>query len=182
MPEPLEKARSAETLPLSVQTTRSKVPGSESLSKEFSYYKVQKEKPVRNTRYVARPDRKFVMEPIAGITKASKPENPAQYAYAGRLPEVMQKDRRPGRSITADKNKPPALNAAAYRYNPDKAFAPKCRTDAKKMQKASHGAASNKIRPAGKNGCPSFEEQKKKVENSPVTAKLQAITAKKSRA
>lgn len=188
MPELLEKARNPEILPLSVQTTWSKVADFDSLSKEFSYYRAQKEKPMRNARYIARLDRKFVIEPITGLTEARKPENLTQYAYAGRLPEVMQKGIRLGRPITAEELTAPsgeykasALNAAVYRYDLDKVFDPKCWADAKEMQKAFDAVAANKIQLDGKNGRPSFEERKKTVEHSPVTAKVQAILAQRAR-
>lgn len=188
MPELLEKARDPEVQPLSIITTWSKVSDADSLSKEFSYYKAQKEKPARNARYIANLDRKFVMEPVTGLSEARKPENLAQYAYAGRLPEVMQKGIRLGNPITAEElttssgeYKASALNAAAYRYDLDKVFDPKCWADAKEMQKAFDAAGSNKIQLDGKNGRPSFEERKKAVENSPVTAKIQAILAQRGR-
>ncbi|MBR1778233.1 MAG: hypothetical protein IJ752_06595 [Alphaproteobacteria bacterium] len=193
IPEIMEKAKNPDLPPIMVQTLWTKVSDQETVDAEFQYYRDQKKILDIRTAQLSQVTHRYVVMNDGVIlgSARSKPEVMTDYALAGRLHEVMDRANKVGRPLTADELTTPApdryrspLQLAAVRHELDKVFDPKRWTNAQEMQKAWDSLKNPKytIQMDGKDGRPSFEENKKIVERNSVAAlKTQVLAAKRDR-
>ncbi|MBO4520621.1 MAG: hypothetical protein J5787_05390 [Alphaproteobacteria bacterium] len=194
IPEIMEKAKNPDLPPIMIQTIWTKVSNQEAVDAEFQYHRNQKKiLDIRTAQMGWITHRYVVMNDGVSLGDArAKPEVMRDYALAGRLTDVMDRANKVGRPLTTEELTTQAseyartpLQIAAVRHELDKVFDPKHWTNAQEMQKAWDSLKNNPkyaIQMDGKDGRPSFEENKKAVErNSLVALKTQALAAKRDR-
>lgn len=194
IPEIMEKAKNQDLPPIMLQTLWTKVSDQDSVDAEFQYYRNQKKiLDIRTAQTSWVSHRYVVMNEGVYLSDARRnPEVMADYALAGRLHEVMDRANKVGKPLMAEELTTRAseyartpLQTAAVRHELDKVFDPKRWTNAQEMQKAWDSLKDTPkyaIQMDGKNGRPSFEENKKVVERNAIAAlKVQALAAKRNR-
>ena len=194
IPEIMEKAKNPDLPPIMIQTIWTKVSNQEAVDAEFQYHRDQKKILDIRTAQMSWVTHRYVVmnEGVCLGDARTKPEVMTDFARAGRLPDVMDRANKLGRPLTAEELTTKAseyartpLQTAAVRHELDKVFDPKHWTNAQEMQKAWDTIKNNPryaIQMDGKDGRPSFEENKKAVErNSLVAIKAQALAAKRDR-